>query len=356
MRNLLVFLALAATGIAVADSGEAIWKGLAANPPRPEMTNARMDAMKALDAWIAKPNSETLPEYAAYYQRAVDGVIRLLQTERPKKGARIFQLYSSSVIVQTPSCVFAIDLDQGPNEDVLKTPEDEGVAFRMTDAQVDALAGLIDYSFHTHEHSDHIDYEITQALLTKGKTVVATDSTKAMWAQQPWADKIVTLHQTLGEGHRLGDLDVDVLWDFQWNNEAHTSGTPCNAYVITLPDGLSIAAKGDINCGLRYYGWLNVLLERGRHVDVLVGSPIYWKGASLIREVDALLTPLWLPGHNWEFEHRAAGETQGNACPYTRAYALLHGVAKRGEVSVLSWGECLDVPRGHGAQGSAKHK
>ncbi len=348
MRWLLLIGVLSAAYAAEASS-DGIWKALLDAPPQVEMSKARKAALEALDGWLARPNSERSEECIAYYRNAVDRVIQLLKTERPKKGIRIFQLYSSSVVVQSPSCVFALDLDQGPNEDLHKTPEEEGVPLCMTDNQVADLADLLDYSFHTHEHADHIDYEITKALIDRDKTVVTTESAKAIWANEPWSQKILTLPQTLGEAKGAGKLAVNTLSDHQWNNDAHTSGTPCNAYVITTPEGVTVATKGDINCALQFYGWLNVLLEKGCSIDVITGSPVYWHGVNLTREIDEILKPLWLPGHNWEFVHRHSGEAYGNASPFSRSYSLLHGMAKSGRTSVLSWSEYIDVPQGKGA-------
>ena len=327
-----------------------IEKALSETPPSIPPTMARQAALKQLDTFIARPDSESSPELIAYYQGAVDRAIKTLQKESPKEGVRIFQLYSSSVIVQSPTCIFAFDLDQGPNKNLFQTPEEEGVAFRMTDAQIAALADLIGYSFHTHEHSDHIDYEITRALLDRGKTIVTTESAKKIWEKEPWSEKIVTLNQTLGRGERLGDLEVNVLWDHQWGNAAHTSGTPCHAFVITLPDGITIATKGDINCGLQLYGWLHLLAENKRHIDVFCGSTIYWKGVSVTQQIDALFSPIWLPGHNWEFEHRPAGEARGNASLYTSSLLTVAPAVQRGDAVILSWGAYLDIPKSRKAE------
>lgn len=339
----LTWLACAAAFTVGAEEGDAIWHALLDTPPSVPQTEARDEALKVLDAWIGQPDSEQSSELVSYYRRAVDRVISTLETSRPKKGVRCFQLYSSSVIVQTPSCVFAIDLDQGPNKDLQKTPEQEGVAFCMTDMEVDRLAQLIDYSFHTHEHSDHIDYELTQAFMEHDKTVIVTASTKRMWSNEPWADRLVVLEQTLTRPVKVGNLEVDVLWDEQWGDDEHTKGTPCNAFIIKTDAGVTVGTKGDINCGLRLYGWLNVLVEAGHTIDIMVGSPIFWHGANLTRQIDALITPLWAPGHNWEFEHRPLGETRGNCSTFTQSYASIKHAAKHGAAVVLSWGEYLDV-------------
>lgn len=331
------------SGVSAASGADGIWQALLDLPPSLEATAARQGAVEALDEWIGQPDSEESQERVAYYRRAVDRVIQTLQAERPKQGIRCFQLYSSSSIVQTPTCTFSIDLDQGPNEDLHQTPEEEGVSFCMRDDEVAALADLIDYAFCTHEHGDHVDYELMRALVERGKTVVTTASAKEVWAGEVWAEPIVTPEQTLGKGLRIGVLEVNVLWDHQWNNIEHSSGTPCYGYVVTTPEGITVAAKGDINCALQWYGWLNVLVKKGRTIDVMVGSPLYWRGVTLTGEIDTLLASLWLPGHNWEFGHRPAGEARGNASAFWQSYALLRMTARHGDASVLTWGEYIDV-------------
>ncbi|MBN2311965.1 MAG: MBL fold metallo-hydrolase [Candidatus Hydrogenedentes bacterium] len=338
------------------DPGEALWRGLQENPPTAPQTAERIEALKALDTWLAEPDSEKNEAVVAYYQRAVDHAFDCIEREKPGKGVRVFQLYSSSVIVQTPDTVFAIDLDQGPNKRLDQAASEEGVAFRMREDQIARLARLVDVSFHTHEHYDHVDFAITRALIEAGKTVVVTESNKALWAEQPWAEKLVVLDQTLDEPHELGGLTVDVLHDHQWDNETHTRGTPCNAFLIATADGTCVGTKGDINCGLRLYGWLNVMVERGRHVDVMVGSPIYWRGANLMREIDALLAPVWAAGHVWEFTHRSAGERGGATGTYARnSLGVAHAI-EAGEACALSWGEHLDIEPARKASRARKRK
>ncbi|MFP4500899.1 MAG: MBL fold metallo-hydrolase [Candidatus Hydrogenedentota bacterium] len=342
----LCFAAIAAALPCRAESPEAIAEALASNPPANGMTEARRDAVGMLDAWIAQPDSDSDPAVVAYYQEAADRVLALLEAGPHAEDARCFQLYSSSAIVQTPACVYAFDLDQGPNKDLHTTPEEEGVAFRLRDDQVARLADCVDISFHTHEHHDHIDYEITRALLAAGKTVVVTERNKALWAKEPWADKLTTLEQTLRRPHEVGPLTVHVLHDHQWNNAAHTSGTPCNAYLVTGAGGVGVLTKGDINCGLRLYGWLAALPGNGAKVDIVTGSLIYWRGPNLNRKIDTLFAPIWLPSHAWEFTHRPVGEKRGNAAPFLAGYLMQQRLSAEGDTALLTWGEHLAVEGG----------
>lgn len=328
---------------AAQDAGSGFWERLQALPPTAPMAEERVEALRALDEWLAEPDSELSAPVVAYYQRAVDHALTTLEEERVKRGVRIFQLYSSSAIVQTPETVFAIDLDQGPNKRLSATPEEEGVAFRMTPQQIQRVVHLVDVSFHTHEHYDHVDFELTRALVDAGKTVVVTESNKRRWEDQPWAGKLVTLGQTLTEPHVLGHLKVDVLHDFQWDDEQHTSGCPCSAYLITTEDSTGILTKGDINCALRLYGWLNLMVNQGRRVDVMIGTPLFWRGVDLGREIDALLEPVWAVGHVWEFTHRSRGKRGGATGTYSGNYATMRRKAQDGVPVMLSWGEHIDI-------------
>lgn len=338
-------LLLAGLGVA-AESPDAIWQGLMASPPAVPHTEARHEALKALDEWLMAPNSERSEEVIAYYQRAVDRALDTLENERVSEGIRMFQLYSSSVIVQTPETVFAIDLDQGPRRRMTRNAAEEGGGFRMTPEQIARIVALVEVSFHTHEHSDHIDYELTQALCAADKTVIVTKSNKELWQDEPWAEKLVVLDQTIARPHTVGGLEVDVLWDHQWSDEEHTRGTPCNAYLVTTPGGVAVFTKGDINCGLRLYGWLHVMVAEGRHVDLFVGSPIYWRGVNLAGQIDELLAPIWALGHVWEFGHRSPGTSGGATGTYTGNLMMNRHHFQRGQPVVLSWGEYIDLPAG----------
>lgn len=342
-----IFVLLVGAGTAWAEpQGDKIAADLAAAPPSIPMTEAREKALAALDAFIGRPKSENDPALIAYYQAAIDRGLDKLENDRVTSGVRIFQLYSSSLIIQTPETIFAFDLDQGPNEVADKTPAQAGVPFHMTNAQVSRIAKLVDYQFITHAHLDHCDYQLTRDLLAAGKTVIVTPETKSdLWKNQPWVDKLKTLDQTVKTPNEVGPLKVDVLWDRQWGKSPrHTSGLQCDCYVITTPGGVTIMNKGDINCGLQLYGWLNLLKERGQKIDVVVGSTLFWRGVDITPEWNALLKPLWLPGHNWEFGHRGDTQPVGNCGTYVGAWRRFKQVAGPDKVQSLSWGEWIDVP------------
>lgn len=345
-------LALILTGALAAaeDPGPALWRGLKQAPPAAGVNPERQKALRALDKWLAAADSETDPAVVAYYQRAVDHVLDQLEDEPVAAGVRVFQLYSSSAVVQTPETVFAFDLDQGPNRSLSKPPEEEGVPLRMTDAQVSRLAELVEVSFHTHEHNDHVDYELVRALAAAGKTVVVTESNRERWTDQPWSGKLTVLEQTLEKPHTLGPLKVDVLHDFQWDDKAHTSGTPCNAYLVTTRDGVGVLTKGDINSGTDLYAWLEKMTARGRRVDLVLGTPLFWRGPDLTREIDALLEPVWCVGHVWEFTHRKSGERGGATGTYAMNVFSLRRQVRAGAALVLSWGEHFDFAPAAAAQ------
>ena len=338
-----LFVALFAATAFADDKGDTIAKSLEAAGPAVPMTSEREQALESLDRWLARPRSERDPAVVAYFRAAADRALDQLEKERPASGVRLFQLYSSSVIVQTPKTVFAFDLIQGPRWYFRAAGGEKDEAFGLTDAQIARLIPLVDVSFHTHEHGDHVDAVLIEALLKAGKTVVTTENNKTRWSGRPWAEKLTVLDQTLDEPTELGPLKVDVLWDHQWGDSLHTRGTPCNAFLVTAPNGVTVMTKGDINCGLQLYGWLSLLKQRGRHVDVIVGSPIFWRGIDVSKEWNALFSPLWLPGHNWEFGHRKPDQPKGNCAGFVQSCQIVRGATGSDKVQALSWGEWIDV-------------
>lgn len=324
----------------ITNDGSIILESLTKSPPSIPMTTARKAALNSLDSWLSRPLSNYDDTVIAYYRSVVDRAIEKIKTEKIKSGVRIFQLYSSSILVQTPETVFAFDLDQGPNRDSDSKHQNQ---FNLTNEQIKQLASLIDISFHTHEHDDHIDLQLTEALLNAGKTVVTTQSNKILFGEKPWVNQLKVIDQTLENPIQIGPLKVDVLRDHQWDNSLHNHGTPCNAFNVTTPDGVSVMTKGDINCGLRLYGWLCLLKQRGRNIDVFTGSSIYWRGVDVTSEIDNLFSPLWLPGHAWEFGHRRDDQAKGNCAGFLQSWQIVHRSTESEKVQVLTWGDWIDV-------------
>ena len=299
--------------------------------------------LEELDRWLARPRSEQDASVVAYYRAAVDRTLHQLERKQVTSGIRIFQLYSSSVIVQTPRTVFAFDLDRGPTQQTDNVPKTQDQPFGLTKEQITRLASVVQVSFHTHEHDDHVNLILTKALLDAGKTVITTQSNKTLWSARLWAEKLTVPDQTLEKPFEIGPLKVDVLRDHQWGDSLHTRGTPCNAFIVTTANGLGVMTKGDINCGLQLYGWLSLLKQQGRHVDVIVGSPMFWRGIDISKEWNALFSPLWLPGHAWEFGHRKTDQAKGHCAGFVQSWRIVREATGSEKVQALSWGEWIDV-------------
>ncbi len=339
-----IIAVLIGAGTARADNkADAIATALRAAPPVVPMTESRQEALGALDEWLARPRSEREQPIVGYYRAATGRALETLEKERVTKGIRIFQLYSSSVIVQTPKTVFAFDLIPARSYLEQMSRGESRRSLNEPDAHMRRLASLVDYSFHTHAHGDHVSMPLCKALIEAGKTVVVTKSNKQRWEEHPWAEKLTVLPQTVKEPVDVGPLKVDVLWDHQWGDSRHNRGMPCNAFVVTTPGGLSVMTKGDINCGLQLYGWLSLLEQRGQSIDVVTGSVIFWRGVGALPQWDALFSPLWLPGHAWEFSHRRENQAKGNCAAFLQSWRFVPEPSRSRRAQVLSWGEWIDV-------------
>jgi hypothetical protein len=62
-----------------------------------------------------------------------------------------------------------------------------------------------------------------------------------------------------------------------------------------------------------------------------------------VREIDALLSPVWAVGHTWEFEHRSPGKEGGATGTYIQNYQITRLNTRNGTPVILSWGEHLDL-------------
>lgn len=311
---------------------------------RPSCDNVepRIPILGQLDEALRAPFSWRNPAVVAYYQAMVDRALDEVERETVREGIVLWKLYSSSFLVKTPKTVFGIDLDQGPNQRSLdKTPAQEGVALAMTQGQKERLGELVEYSFHTHFHHDHIDYELVRELLKRGKTVIVTEENARAMRGKPFYEKakrnVRTPPQTDRTPVRLGPLAVYVCRDCQYMREDRSAKAECNAYIIVTDDGCTIMSKGDLNCGDRFVPWLKAWKDQGHTLDIYASS--FWSmiGPRIQPQVVAMLDPLLVPAHEYEFTHHPGLQWAGAS--YAGSSASLRQSASRGKAVVLSWGE-----------------
>jgi len=333
------------------ESLDDVAEALCATLPSVDNHDERAQILKALDGFLEQPNSERSPKVALYYQGMVDRALDEIETLEVTEGVAIWKLYSSSFVIKTPQITFAGDLDEGPNKDSGNPDRRsglDGITFHMTPQQRARLAKLVDVSFHTHRHHDHVNYPITQELVKAGKTVIVPPDIRKMWENEPFADGLTTIGESPEMTRRFGPLQVQVLASRQWMAVDHTSACPCNAYLVTTDNGVSILFKGDINDGKDILPWLQGLKAREQTIDLYIGHVSFWWGDDALMPITRLFDPFIIPGHEYEFTHRKRGEPGSGTGSYTSRIARFRAPLGRGKGIVLSWGERFDyMPKLH---------
>lgn len=344
MRWLWIIGVMASVGTAWSDPDtlDNVRARLLATPAAAGPDTRRQAVLASLDGFLEKPGSERSNEVAAYYRAMVDHALAEIAAEKVEEGVVIWKLYSSALVVKTPKTVFGIDLDEGPNSNSGnpdKVAGLSGITLHMTAKQRRRLAELVDVSFHTHRHHDHVNYQITKELVAAGKTVVVTEDIRTMWRDEPFASGLTVLTPLRGPKHRVGKLRVEVLRSRQWMARDHSVECPCNAYLVTTDNDVNVLFKGDINDGEEILPWLREIKARGDGVDLYVSAPFFWSGTDALPKIQRMFAPFIIPGHEYEFTHRKPGESGSGTGSYTSMWGRFRASIDRGKCAILSWGE-----------------
>ncbi|MGM0601441.1 MAG: MBL fold metallo-hydrolase [Candidatus Rifleibacteriota bacterium] len=103
------------------------------------------------------------PVWQKIEERLQQGLIRLENTIVKDHQLYMLQWYNSGIILKTSNSIIAFDL----------VPVPRYYGWPDTKNLTEQLAEKIDYLFLTHQHQDHFDKELIQALGQKGKPIFA---------------------------------------------------------------------------------------------------------------------------------------------------------------------------------------
>jgi len=291
----------------------------------------RIKKLKLLDSILRQPNSEFNNGVAKYYRDMVNHVLHHLEHHTIKRGIRVWKLYASSFIVQTPRFNMAMDFCEGPNRNIFGKTRP---IFSLTRRQTERFAHLVKYSFHTHHHHDHVSYFPLAALAKHKRKIFITHENLRLWKKEPFAKNI----SVLKEGTTiLENLEIETIYGWQ---HLENSKVECYAYNIDV-GGIRILVKGDIFDGNEFAMLCEKLRKKTGRVDLYLSSAWTAGGHDIIRQVERNFDPFFIPAHEWEFTHRPAN-TEGIA---TQSYEDLMRQFKtkimHDKAAVLSWGEAI---------------
>ncbi|WP_276739651.1 hypothetical protein [Victivallis vadensis] len=291
-------------------------------PPSPENWNARLPLLERLDALFSEPELENDPVLNRFYHEQCRRVIAEVRTWRGP-GVRLWKLYSSAILVKDETgLVTGFDLNEGC------TPACERrTRLRLSPGLVEEFAELVGRMFYTHGHLDHLGLAVADALLMRGKPVIAPGDAVRRWL----LDGAVPAEEFQAEGVRCYRGAQRM---------ADKEDVPNSAYAVTFQPGVTLLVRGDI------YHWeeLKPIYDRiesqGVKIDMMATSPFYQSGPDPVQETYRRFGCGFIPIHEWEFGHRLPVGRGGRATQtYADLYESFRIPGEAGKCAVLAWGE-----------------
>jgi hypothetical protein len=314
----------------------------------------RLPAINGLEGWLKDPHTtywtkkpeESNPEFFAYYLKRMITLLDEVESQTVTKGAVVWKLYSSGFLVTTPDTVFAVDAVEGPFKHIDRSPADEpDYIFKWTPEMRKRFAKVVDVMFITHQHYDHTSFALVSEMVAAGKTVVVPNDLKVRnWKSRPFVDKLTTMKEDVT--NKVGKLDVRVfiaVQSMQRNeaNEYYVKDTDPdhNVYLIRTPGGLTFLHNGD-NRGINFIPWLREQVADDWNPDIWF-KIITWP-RKIISEVNAIASPLMIPGHEYEMGHKPKYGTN----KLSNFFRGINGqFIKDGKMVVITWGEQIAVDK-----------
>jgi hypothetical protein len=235
--------------------------------PQTEDLVIRKNSFGSFDDLILKNFPPLHPDTKAFYTSMLTKAIMEIQHENVTDGATIWQLYNHGFVIKTPSKCFGFDL-----HDYFDIP-----------AFID-LAELIDVYFISHQHTDHYEDRLINAVKALNKPVVGTE-----YMTRP------TINMNAGDSTVISDLIVIA------HDGEHSIAV--RQYEVRTSEGLRFLHTGDNET---YYTLplvdnVDILLVKASISAVSDGEPSRIEG---IRESIKKIKPkVTLPGHILELGH-----------------------------------------------------
>ena len=327
-----------------------IERHLNANPPKLGYQPERAAIFKQLDAWALAPDTvyhdmkpeTSSAEFHAFYLRRINKALREIGETEVRKGAVIWKMYSSGVVVKSAEGVFAFDVVEGPLKSIHKSPADyPAFVFKWTPEMRQRYAQLVDVHMVTHWHYDHASYALCRALGEAGKIVVVPEQLARVWTPKMPASSLRVVEEQVDL--QVGRFTVQVFDGVQamtlneqkeWVVGKHYAQN--NIYWVRA-GGVQFMHKGD-HRGKPWYDWLAKLKAEGKGIDVFF-SMVNWPRdmhGHITRELD----PIIIPVHEHEVGHKPRHGVSQLANHYR---GLGQSRLKKGKGTVLAWGERLAI-------------
>lgn len=280
------------------------------SPPSTELTSLRKSALMHLDWIFHDPRLDTVNLTRDFLSSQIRELLTDLQ-KPVRKGVRVFKWYNHGFIVKSPSITFAFDITRAGQGN--KAP-------MISDKLMDSVVKQIDVLFISHIHGDHADGGVADLFLKNKKDIVATCG---IWEDKGPQIKHIRSEQKIDQKIELATgktLQVTVM-------PGHQDDVPNNVYIVSTPEGTSVAHTGD-QWNKEKDGWIDQVNEHSK-VDILL---LHCWAMPLERIVAGFDPKLVITGHENEIVHSVDHRE-----PYWLNYRRMEKVNK--PVVYMTWGE-----------------
>lgn len=302
-------------------------------PPETDFLKERQKLASSIDRCFSQAKSELSKEVFEFYNKIIDKTFAEIETEKVLSGFTVWKLYSSGFIIKSPDFIIAIDLTAG-------YPKKENFCSQLSFSkkQYEKAAELIDYSFHTHEHPDHIDIELSRALCKKNKKVFVTESNKRLFAKNALMDKLISYDDFDDIACEL-PFSAECFSGWQRMTEGREFDVPCYAVCVTFKNKTSFMVKGDIFDGDEYKQILESMYKKNLSPQVFLSGAYTHCGHDIIKQTKIAFDPVFLPAHEWEFSHRKEGRSGSATQTYEYFFKQFASEIVSKKAFILFWGE-----------------
>ncbi len=284
---------------------------LEANPPVQDEPLIRKSALLHLD-WILHDtrldDSEPIYRFMTYrIQQVIKGLDKPVE-----KGMKIYKLYNHAFVVKTKSVTIAFDLYRGGSK--------AGKPYISNDV-MQAIAERCDMMFVTHAHGDHADGAVADIFIEAGKRIIAPTG---LWENKSDLIKHMRSEKIINEKVKLKSgktLQVKIM-------PGHQDNVPNNVYIVTLPEGFSVAHTGD-QWKKDDDEWINNV-KNHTSIDVLL---LHCWAMPLEKMANGFNPRLIIVGHENEMDHSVDHRE-----PYWLNYKRTENVIQ--PKIFMTWGEC----------------
>ena len=283
-------------------------------PPAVGAPTSRRMALYNLDAMLHETKYDNTEPFKSFVSSRSSKVIADMQSPI-KKGMKRYKIYNDGFVARTKSVTIAFDVVRG----ALKGDP------IVSNEQIATIVDQCDILFLSHNHSDHVDRFVVDRFIAAGKPVIAASEilqgVEGVTHYRSETD-IINKEIKVKSGQKLA---VKIY-------PGHQSEMMCNVYVVTTPDGITVAQTGD-QYNKDDFKWIATVKDQKPRIDALIINCWSMDIAEAIKGINPRYV---LTGHENEMGH-----TIDHREAFWLTFQKLQPVTH--DYVVMAWGEWFSL-------------